>query len=151
MGGRAGLPKLMKGRTTIVFWRDWFEDLDSLEAFGEHREDAGGALLFLGSLDGGGTLGRQQGDGFAGQADGIKVERHHDGLEGFAHLARGGETGRGLFFQTAKDDGLKLYRERGVELTGVLWLRELDGTDGLKLWRIGPVEGGDGRWKAHRG
>ena len=102
------------------------------EALGEHGEEAGGALLLFG--DGGR---REDGSGIAGDNAGFKLQRFHDGLEGFADFGGAGVTFGGRFFKAAEDDGAELGRN-AVEGRRV---DELDRADGLELVAVGTGEG----------
>ena len=111
------------------------------KALGEHGEDASGALLFLRCLEVEAALRGQLRDGIAGHADRVELQRLHHRAQAFADVGGGGETGGRLLLQAAEDDGFEFDGKLGDNLAQVGRVGKLEGANGLKLRRVGAVEG----------
>ena len=111
------------------------------KALGQHGEQAGGALLLLGRFDLQAPLRGHLRDGVAGHADRVELQRLHHRAQALAHIGGGGEAGRRLLFQAAQNHRFELDRQIGDDLAQVGRIGELDGANGLKLRRVGPVKG----------
>ena len=134
-------PKLMNGSTTIEFCLEVAVAAGLAKALGQHGEDAGGALLFLGRFEFQPSLRGQLRDGVAGHADRVELHRLHHGAQPLAHIGGRGEARGRLLLQAAQDDGFELDGQVGNDLAEVGRIGELGGADGLELGRVGPVEG----------
>ena len=138
----AAAPKLMKGSTTMEFCLAVAVGAGLAEALGEHGEDAGGALLFLGRFELQAALRGQLRDGVAGHADGVELQRLHDGAQPSRTSAAEAKRAEGCFSRQRRITDFEFDGQMSGTISRRLggsanWMARMVWNSG----RIGAVEG----------